>query len=184
MPDDGPTQITGLLLQIRDGQAGSLAQLMPLVYSELHRIAERRVHEDERAIGPTSLVHEVYLKLSQSSGFDVATRGHFFAVAATAMRQIIVDRARAHLRQKRGGQQQQITLDENLAAAEGEADQAMALDDALRRLEAIEPRLRHVVECRFFAGLTEDETAEAVGVTCRTVRSDWVKARALLSGMM
>lgn len=177
-------QITDLLLQIRAGQSDSLERLMPLVYAELHRIASHRVRGHDQTMGATSLVHEAYLKLFQGAGIDVQTRGHFFAVAATAMRQIIVDRARAHLSDKRGGGQKRVTLDDNSASTDDQAEQAVALDDALDRLEALDPRLRRVVECRFFAGLTEEETAEAVGVTSRTVRSDWVKARALLGSWL
>lgn len=184
MTDGNAHQITELLLQIRDGTPDSLERLMPLVYGELHRIASRRVQASDQTIGPTSLVHEAYLKLFQGAGIDVTTRGHFFAVAATAMRQIIVDRARAHLSEKRGGGQRPVTLDEASASTDDQAEQALALDEALDRLESLEPRLRRVVECRFFGGLTEEETAEAVGVTSRTVRSDWVKARALLGSWL
>ncbi len=184
MSDQSPHQITDLLLQIRGGKSDSLERLLPLVYGELHRIASRRVQGRDQTIGATSLVHEAYLKLFQGAGIDVQTRGHFFAVAATAMRQIIVDRARAHLAEKRGGANRRVTLEEELAATDDQAEQAVALDDALDRLEALDPRLRRVVECRFFGGLTEDETAEAVGVTSRTVRSDWVKARALLGSWL
>lgn len=184
MRNERPHEITDLLLQIRDGKLESMGHLLPLVYGELRRMAARRVQGSEQTLGPTSLVHEVYLKLSQGARFDVQTRGHFYAVAATAMRQIIVDRARAHLSLKRGGAQHRVTLDEQVASTDDQAEQAVALDDALDRLEALEPRLRRVVECKFFAGLTEEQTAEAVGVSSRTVRSDWVKARALLGSWL
>lgn len=180
MSDESPRQITDLLLELQTGAPDSMNRLLPLVYGELHRMARRRVQRADQTIGPTSLVHEAYLKLAQGTGLDLQTRGHFYAVAAMAMRQIIVDRARAHLSQKRGGDQVHVTLDEQLVAADAQAEQALALDEALHRLEQLEPRLRQVVECKFFAGLTEEETAAAVGVTSRTVRSDWVKARALL----
>ncbi|MCC7052158.1 MAG: sigma-70 family RNA polymerase sigma factor [Gemmatimonadaceae bacterium] len=184
MTDDVAPDITELLHQLRDGHADSFERLVPLVYAELRRMAGRRLHGGEQTIGPTSLVHEVYLKLSHSPGFDATTRGHFFALAATAMRQIIVDRARAHLSQKRGGGQVPVSLDEAMVATDEQAGQAIALDDALRRLEQVDSRLRQVVECRFFAGLTEEQTADAIGVTSRTVRSDWVKARALLGSWL
>lgn len=184
MTDESSHQITELLLQIRAGKLESMAQLLPLVYAELRRMAGRRVDGSDQTISPTSLVHEAYLKFSHGSALDVQTRGHFYAVAAMAMRQIIVDRARAHLSQKRGGEQHRVTLDERFAATDDQAEEALALDEALDRLEALSPRLRRVVECKFFAGLTEEETAEAVGVTSRTVRSDWVKARALLGSWL
>lgn len=180
MSDGNAHQITELLIQIREGKSDSLERLLPLVYGELHRIASRRVQGRGQTMGPTSLVHEAYLKLFHGAGIDVRTRGHFYAVAARAMRQIIVDRARAHLSEKRGGGQRVVTLDDGSAATDDQAEQAVALNDALERLEKLDPRLRLVVECRFFGGLTEEETGEAVGVTSRTVRSDWVKARALL----
>ena len=176
--------ITDLLDRVRSGDSTSQHQLIQLVYAELHRVARRQGAGAGQSIGATSLVHEAYFKLFHGAGLDVKNRGHFFAVAAVAMRQVIVDRARAHVRQKRGGERQQVSLNDNMAAIDTQADDAIALDDALQQVEALSPRLRRVVDCRFFAGLTEEETAEALGVTSRTVRSDWVKARALLRSII
>ena len=173
-------QISMLLRRATDGDTESLERLAPLLYRELHALAARRLRGDDRLVGVTSLVHEAYLKLFRGGGISVEGRAHFFALASRAMRQIIVDRARAHLRAKRGGLAQAVTLDDALPDTGNQSAQAIALDDALDRLNALDPRLRSVVECRFFGALTEEETADALGITSRTVRSDWVKARALL----
>ena len=177
-------QISLLLRRAKDGDTDSLERLAPLLYRELHDLAARRLRGDERFVGVTSLVHEAYLKLFRGAGLSVESRAHFFATASRAMRQIVVDRARAHLRAKRGGLSIAVTLDDALADTDTQAAQAIALDDALDRLDALDPRLRRVVECRFFGALTEEETGDALGITSRTVRSDWVKARALLRGWL
>ncbi|MCC7055095.1 MAG: sigma-70 family RNA polymerase sigma factor [Gemmatimonadaceae bacterium] len=172
--------ITDLLLKANAGDAAAAARVMPLVYDALHRIAARRVRPEHAQIGATSLVHEMYLKLFHEGGLDVTSRSHFYALASAAMRQIMLDKARAHLRDKRGGAALQVTLDDEMASVDAQCEMAIALDDAIDRLERFDPRLERVVVCRFFGGLTEEETALALGVTSRTIRSDWVKARALL----
>jgi RNA polymerase sigma factor (TIGR02999 family) len=177
-------QISMLLRRATDGDTESLERLAPLLYHELHALAARRLRGDERFVGVTSLVHEAYLKLFRGGGLAVESRAHFFAVASRAMRQIVVDRARAHVRAKHGGLSLAVTFDDAIADTDTQATQAIALDDALDRLNALDPRLRSVVECRFFGGLTEEETGSALGITSRTVRSDWVKARALLRGWL
>jgi RNA polymerase sigma factor (TIGR02999 family) len=176
--------ITELLLKANAGDRASVEKLLPLIYGELHRIAEHRVRRSDDDVGATSLVHETYLKLFHGGGVDVSSRSHFYALASTAMRQIMVDKARAHLRDKRGGTAVAVTLDDALASTDAQASMAVVLDDAIDRLDAYDPRLRRVVECRFFGGLTDEETGVALGVTSRTVRSDWVKARALLRGWL
>lgn len=176
-----PPGVTAVLNQLRAESPDALDRLLPVVYAELRRIAAQRVNGHRLTIGPTSLVHEAWLKLSQAEHLQADSRAHFLAIAAMAMRQIIVDRARSRLAEKRGAGHDAVSLTDESAVSESRAEEAIALDDALDRLNALEPRLRRVVECRFFGGLTEEETAEAVGVTSRTVRSDWVKARALLA---
>jgi RNA polymerase sigma factor (TIGR02999 family) len=128
----------------------------------------------------TGLVHEAYLKLVDQSQAEWEDRTHFYGIAARAMRQILIDYARRRMAQKRGGSWERTTLEEDRLAAESPVEDLVALDDALRRLEALNTRYRQVVEYRFFAGLTEEETARALGVTTRTVQRDWATARAWL----
>jgi RNA polymerase sigma factor (TIGR02999 family) len=151
------------------------------VYAELRRVAHHHLGVGaDPTLRTTELVHEAYVKLVDQSRAQLRDRGHFFAVAATAMRQILVDRARHRGAQKRGGVRQRVTLDDVSLSVEDQAEALLELDDALTRLAAFDGRLARVVDCRFFGGLTEEETAEALGVTPRTVRRDWVKARILL----
>ena len=171
-----------LLARLRDGDEAALDELLPLVYRELSRIA----HNQRRRIGgfgvnTTALVHEAYLKLSSAKNQRFEDRGHFFAVAATAMRQLLIDEAKKHTAQKRGGGVQPLSLDDVEVGIETQAEGLLALDRALRALYTVDPRLLRVVECRFFGGLTERETADVLGITDRTVRRDWVKARAWLA---
>jgi RNA polymerase sigma factor (TIGR02999 family) len=159
----------------------SVDALMPLVYDELRAIAHRQLAARPGAtLQTTGLVHEAYLKLAERAPGRLNDRGHFLALASLAMRHVLVDRARARLTGKRGGAQRRVSLDEEEIAVDDQPEALLQLHDALNRLAEAEPRLARVVECRFFGGLTEDEIAEALGVTVRTVRRDWVKARALL----
>jgi RNA polymerase sigma factor (TIGR02999 family) len=174
--------ISEILAQWRDGGADAAQRLMPFVYDELRRMAHRqrgRGRGDD-TLTTTALVHEAYLKLVSRSSADWRDRAHFFAVAAIAMRQILVDHARERQAQKRGGERRQVELDENALMVENQAQELLELDEALTELAGIDGRLAQVVVCRFFGGLTEEATAEALGVTTRTVRRDWVKAKALL----
>jgi RNA polymerase sigma factor (TIGR02999 family) len=125
-------------------------------------------------------VHEAYLKLMGNAPPQLSNRAHLLGVAARAMRQVLVEHARRRLAAKRGGGGVAVTLVEEIAARELPSEQLLALEEALTRLDGFSPRLRQVVECRFFAGLTEDETAEILGVTARTVQRDWARARAWL----
>jgi RNA polymerase sigma factor (TIGR02999 family) len=174
--------ITDLLLQVSVGDASAMDRLFPLVYDELRRTAHRalrREHSDH-TLGTTGLVHEVYLKLIDQTRVGWRDRAHFFAVAALAMRRILVDYARRQRRAKRGGGAAVVTLDESVVSLDERAENLVALDEALTRLSELNPRLSRVVECRFFGGLTEEEIAEALGVTTRTVKRDWAKARGWL----
>lgn len=174
--------ITGLLLAWRAGDRRALDQLFPLVYEALGRIAHHQLERErpDHTLDTRALVHEAFLKLVDQTRAQWADRAQFFAVAARAMRRILVDYARRHRALKRGGERAQISLDDVALVAEERADAVIALDEALARLAALDERLSRVVECRFFGGLTEEETAEALAVTPRTVRRDWVKAKGWL----
>lgn len=185
-PDPGPMQtapsnpgdVTRLLQALRDGDREALDRLFPLVYDELKRLARRAVGREHgpRTLHATGLVHEAYLKL-MASGVDAADRSHFLAIAARAMRQVLVDHARRRDASRRGGDWAQTTLTEGLRVSEFKPEEILALNEAM---DTLDPRQRQVVECRFFAGMEDSEIATALGLTERTVRRDWVKARAWL----
>jgi RNA polymerase sigma factor (TIGR02999 family) len=159
---------------------------VPLVYRELRAIAHRQLggampaRGGSATLSPTALVHEAYLKLAGDPRRSWRDRTHFLALAAVAMRHILVDRARARTTLKRGGGLAQVTLDEGALAGEDQPEALLALDEALEQLASLAPRLARVVELRFYGGLSEDEIAEVLGVTTRTVQRDWAKARVLL----
>jgi RNA polymerase sigma factor (TIGR02999 family) len=175
-------EITQLLLEHRGGDPEAMHRLMPLVYHELRRIARRHLagHRRGALLDTTGLVHESFLKLAENGNLPADCRAHFFALASRAMRQVAIDYARSRRALKRGGGERPVTLDERRV---GETDlnvDLLALDQALKRLAKLNERLEQVVECRYFAGLTEPETAEALGISVRTVQRDWLKARAWL----
>ena len=174
--------ITSQLLAWRAGEASARESLFPLVYDELCRIAHRQMRRERlgHTLDTTALVHEAYFKLVDQTHADWTDRSHFFSVASNAMRQILVDYARRYRTDKRGGAPQRVSLTDAMLVAEERADTLLAVDDALKELARIDERLSRVVECRFFAGLTEEETAEVLGVTARTVRRDWTKAKGWL----
>lgn len=174
--------ISTLLRAHRGGDRGALDRLMPLVYDDLHRLARRQLAGEGRGrtLDTTGLVHEAYLRLAEASRAAWEGRGHFFAVSARAMRQIVVDYARERGAAKRGGGVRPATLDDESAAIESRAEEILAVDQALAGLGALDPQLPRIVECRFFAGLTEEETAEALALPLRTVQRDWARARAWL----
>jgi RNA polymerase sigma factor (TIGR02999 family) len=179
---DGSTTRTDILAELPTGPSEPLDRLVRLVYAELRAIAHRQLAMRGRGgtLSTTALVHEAYMKLVDQPGAQWRDRTHFFAVAALAMRHVLVDRAKARRRLKRGGDQIHVSLDVETIAADDQPDALLELDDALSRLATFNPRLARVVEYRFFGGLTEKEIAEAMGVTLRTVQRDWEKARALL----
>lgn len=174
--------VTELLARIGAGDGHAIDRLFPLVYQQLRQSAEGilRGEREGHTLQPTALVHEVYLKLVGSGRIPARDRGHFLSIAARAMRQILVDHARRRGARKRGKGEAHVPLDIPIADDGMLFDELIALDDALDRLSAQSPRLRSVVELRYFAGLNEEEIAEALGVTTRTVQRDWVKARAWL----
>ena len=171
-----------LLSELRGDSPESVDRLVALAYQELRAIAHHRLAARDHGgtLSTTALVNEAYLRLADRSSVDSFERSHFLAVASLAMRHVLVDRARERVALKRGGVRRRVTLDEAHLAIDAEPDALLELDDALHRLAAFEPRLARVVDCRFFGGLSEPETAEALGVTVRTVQRDWVKARVLL----
>ncbi len=171
-----------VLSELRNRKHGALEQLVPLVYDELRVIAHRQLASQARGgtLSTTALVHEAYLKLVDQSHADWRDRAHFLAVASLAMRHVLVDRAKARTTLKRGGTRRRITLDDAHIAVDDQPDALLQLDEAMNRLADLQPRLARVVECRFFGGLTEEEIAEALGITVRTVQRDWAKARMLL----
>lgn len=173
-----------VLVDLRAGRQDALDELVPLVYEELRVIARRHLRarrgEREATLVTTALVNEAYLKLVDQSRAGWRDRAHFLALAAVAMRHILTDRARARVAVKRGGGARPVTLDDHAIASDDAPESLLEIDDALRRLHDVDPRLARVVECRFFGGLSEEEIAEALGVTVRTVRRDWSKARMLL----
>jgi RNA polymerase sigma factor (TIGR02999 family) len=179
---DAPTTPTDVLTELRTETQQALDQVVALTYQELRAIAHRRLAVGGRGgtLSTTGLVHEAYLKLVDQSRAGWHDRAHFMALASLAMRHVLVDRARERGALKRGGARRQITLDEEVLAVEDQPEVLLQLHEALDRLAIREPRLARVVECRFFGGLTEQETADALGLTTRTVQRDWVKARVLL----
>lgn len=174
-----PGEVTRLLALARSGDGGAVDRLFPLVYEELRRLARARVRRggEGRTLEPTGLVHEAYMKLAGSGSIPAESRAHFLAIASRAMRQVLVDRARARGALKRGGDQAPVTLLDGHVAIEVDPVRMLALHEAI---ESLDPRQREVVEARFFGGLEEREIAGLLGVSERTVRREWVKARAWL----
>lgn len=173
---------TDLLLRAHDGDPAAVSAIFPLIYEDLRHLAHRQLSREGpgHTLSTTALVHEAYLRLIDQNRVQWQSRAHFLAIAATAMRRILIDRARRHLADKRGGQLNRVPLETVDLGAEDRADVLVALDEALERLKALNHRQARIVECRFFGGLTEEETAEALGVGLRTVKRDWAKARSWL----
>ena len=177
-----PEEVTGLLLAWSGGDQAALEKLMPLVYAELHRLARRYMGGEHagHTLQTSALVNEAYLRLIDAHGVRWQNRAHFFAVSAQIMRRILVDFARAKQNLKRGGGARQVTLDEALVVTPESGADLLALDEALEKLAVLNPRQAQVVELRYFGGLNEEEQAEVLKVSPRTVRSDWSLARAWL----
>lgn len=173
-------EVTLLLRDVRAGDNAAMEKVLALVYEDLRLMARRQLRREyqERTLDPTALVHEAYLKMVRGASVDANDRAHLLALAAHAMRQVLVDHARRRNAAKREDAWKAVTLTDAGPANEMNADELIALDDALDRLE---PRQRQIVECRFFAGMDDGEIAAVLGVTDRTVRREWVKARAWLN---
>ena len=181
-----PKEVTGLLQAWRGGDEAAFAQLLPLVYDELRRLAGRYMRRErvDHTLQASALVHEAYLKLVEHEGIEWQNRAHFFALAAQAMRRVLVDHARSRNYQKRGGQLHHVELEEAATVAEERAAEVVALDDALQSLAEIDARKARVVELRYFGGLSVEETAEVLGVSVPTVMRDWTSAKLWLRRAM
>jgi RNA polymerase sigma factor (TIGR02999 family) len=181
-------QVTALLEAVQGGDRDALAALFPLIYDELSLLAhrQRQAWHGDLTLNTTAVVHEVYLKLVHQKRLPAESRAHFFAVAATAMRHILCNYARDRRAQKRGGDAPHVTLEPGLDVAsqldlsDEQTDELTALDEALHRLEEIADRQARIVECRFFGGMSVEDTASALGISPRTVKRDWNFARAWL----
>ena len=176
----GPGEVTQLLARWKEGERDALDRLIPLVYEELRLIAGRFLRRERQGatLQPTALVHEAFLKLVDQTRTDWQSRAHFFGVAATIIRNILVDHARARQAAKRGGPSPAISLDEALALPQQRDLELIAVDDVLLSLSRIDPQQARIVELRFFAGLSIEETAEVLAISPSTVKRDWALAKA------
>ena len=187
MPDPSPLEVTQLLADWAKGDKSALDRLLPLVHAELRQIARRQMSQERpgHTLQATALVNEAYLKLAgQQHGFEWQNRAHFFAVCAQVMRHILIDHARAHARDKRGGGAVQVSLDDAAAIASDRAEHFLALDEALRSLERVDSQKSRIVELRYFGGLTIEQTAEVLDISPRTARREWQRAKAWLYRMI
>ena len=182
MTDSSSHQISLLLDRWNHGDRRALEQLMPLVYDELRRMARGALKRRPagESLLTSDLIHETYIKLAGREEHDWKNRAHFFGVAATAMRHILVDHARSRLAQKRGGAQEPLSLQDNVADTHISSTQVLALEDALRLLATLDERKCRIVELKFYGGLTNEEAAEALDISVETVKRDWRFARAWL----
>jgi RNA polymerase sigma factor (TIGR02999 family) len=178
----GPSQVTRILAAIGEGDRQAPEELLPLVYDELRKLAASRMaHESPgHTLQATALVHEAYLRLIGDDPQPWQNRGHFFAAAAESMRRILVEHARRRGRVKRGGNRRRVPLSVADLAADSDSSDVLALDEAVRRMEQEDERMAQVVMLRFYAGLSIEETAEALAVSARTVKRDWTGARVWL----
>lgn len=174
--------VTRALSSAAAGDRESQDRLWQLTYAELHQIAQRHLlgERPDHTLSATALVHEAYMRLVGQRDIDWQDRAHFFGVASKVCRRILVDHARRRLAQKRGGARGRVTLDSNMIAVNSQSDELLALNEALERLSQLNERLSQIVECRYFGGLSEEQTAEVLDISVRTVRRDWVKAKGWL----
>ena len=189
MDDDGPIrdapvsdgEVTRLLGEIGRGQSQAVNDLLPLVYDELHRLARSyfRRERGEHTLQPTALVHEAYIRLVDQRA-PLESRSHFMAVAATQMRRVLLDYARKHRAARRGGDDERVLLEDTMVISEQQPVDIILLNTALDKLAALDRRQAQLVELRFFAGLSVEETAEVIGISPATVKRDWSSARAFL----
>jgi len=179
--ETSPGEITRLLIAWKSGDAGALEQLVPIVYGELHRMAKRYLRNERpgHTLQPTAIVHEAYLRLLGRQDVAWKGRSHFFAVAAQSMRRVLVEYARQRAARKRGGQGERFLVETAVLVSPRAVD-LIAVDDALARLSKLDPEQGRIVELRFFGGLTEDETAEALEISPSTVHRKWLLAKAFL----
>jgi len=182
MPDNATHDLTRLLGRVESGDGKASEELLPLVYEQLRHLAMARMAKEAagQTLQPTALVHEAWLRVAESKHQNWQNRGHFFSAAAEAMRRILIERARHKLRLKRGGGQAALNIEDfDLADAQPD-EQILLIDEALDRLQALEPEWARIVTLKFYGGLTDKEVAETLAVTDRTVRNKWRYARAWL----
>ncbi len=179
--DSSPGEVTRLLKAMNAGDETAAEQLLPLVYKELHRIAEAYMRRErpDHTLQPTALIHEAYLRLA-GEDIDWEDRGHFIGVAANVMRRVLVDYARQHNAERRAGGVQRVEMEDNLAISPQRLDEVLFLDMALKRLKEKSPRQAQVVELRYFGGLGVEQIATMLGVAPRSVKRDWSLARMFL----
>jgi len=176
------TGVTAILARLRGGDRDARELLVPLIYEELRRLARSKLRRErsDHTLQTTALANEAYLKLAGLEKWDWRDRAHFFGVMAAIMRRVLIDHARKHRAARRGGGATRVPLEEGLQVAADRPQDLIALDDALSRLGALDPRQERIVELRFFTGLSVEETAEVLGISPRTVKRDWAVARAWL----
>ena len=179
-------EVTKLLIRLTEGDNAVLDALLPAVYDELRRLAANYLRRERvgHTLQPTALVHEAYIRLVDQTRVEWQNRAHFFGVAAQMMRRILVDHARAQQAEKRGGDAQKLSLDENIDVSAMRPSELVALDEALERLAELDPQKSRLVELRFFGGLSVEETAEVLGVSAPTVKRQWRMAKAWLYGQV
>jgi RNA polymerase sigma factor (TIGR02999 family) len=184
MPPSSPSDVTRLLRRWSQGDREALDELVPLMYAELRQLAHQRLRRESanRSVNTTGLVHDAYLKLVGVQSPQFRDRAHFLAMASRVMRRLLVDQARARRAAKRGGAAVPAELDEALYVSDSQAESFVSLDEALKRLEALDPRQGQIVEHRYFGGLSLQETAEAMGVSLATVKRELRFAHAWLAG--
>jgi RNA polymerase sigma factor (TIGR02999 family) len=185
-PETAPEGVTELLAAARDGDSRAWERLLDIVHADLKRIAHLHLRGRSRleTLQTTALVNETYLRLARPAGLASRDRVHFLAIASRAMRQVLVDRARARAAAKRGGGVAPLSLEDHDAAAPERGEELLALEVALAELERLEPRLGKVVEMHFYGGMTFEEMGEALALSDRTMKSDWRKARAFLESRL
>jgi|SRR5580700_3951847 RNA polymerase sigma-70 factor (ECF subfamily) len=179
--DSGPREVTQLLAKLSAGNSEASSRLINLVYSELRAMAGRcmRRERPDHTLQATALVHEAYLRLA-GQGIQWQSRGHFFGIAARVMRRVLLDYAREHRAKKRGGAAARVTLDDGLLVTEDHLENVLILDESLMKLAAVDPQQSRLVELRFFAGMTVEETSEVMGISTATVKREWSHAKAWL----
>lgn len=182
--DSGSVDVTVLLSELTKGNPEAGSKLIPLVYDELRRMADRYMRRErvDHTLQTTALVHEAYLKLVDQHSVNWQSRAHFFGIAAQVMRRVLIDHARGHVRDKRGSGQQPVQLEEAMVFSPERPEEFLQLDLALDRLAEIDARQAKIVELRFFGGLTVEEAAEVLGISPKTVKRDWTVAKAWLYG--
>jgi RNA polymerase sigma factor (TIGR02999 family) len=176
-------EVTLLLSALTHGDEGAASKLMPVVYNELRRLAGSYMRREraDHTLQATALVHEAYIRLIDQRSVNWQSRAHFFGVSAQLMRRILIDHARGHTREKRGGDQKKVSLEDVVLFAERQADELLAVDDSLNALAKIDPRQARVVELRFFGGLSVEEAADVLGVSPKTIKREWSVAKAWLA---